>query len=56
MSAVRVVALWSSAMVFPLPLVLVYDAIATEPVNQTSKCDGAEPSAWSLNTLRSRTG
>lgn len=33
MSAVRVVALWSIAVVFPLPLVLVYDAIATEPVN-----------------------
>ena len=33
MSALRVVILWSVAVLFPLPLMLVYDAIATEPVN-----------------------
>lgn len=33
MSALRVVILWSVAVVFPLPLMLVYDALATEPVN-----------------------
>ncbi|MGJ0183935.1 FAD-binding oxidoreductase [Corynebacterium glyciniphilum] len=32
MTALRVIALWASAVVFPLPLMLVYDAISTEPV------------------------
>ena len=33
MNAVRIVALWAVAVVFPLPLMLVYEAVATEPVN-----------------------
>jgi predicted ferric reductase len=33
MTALRVVTLWAAAALFPLPLMLVYDAIATEPVN-----------------------
>lgn len=33
MTALRVVVLWAAAVVFPLPLMLVYEAVATEPVN-----------------------
>lgn len=33
MNALRVIALWAVAVAFPLPLMLVYDTIATEPVN-----------------------
>lgn len=33
MNALRAVALWMTAVVFPMPLVLVYEAVATEPVN-----------------------
>ena len=32
MNALRIAGFWAVAVVFPLPLVLVYDAIATEPV------------------------
>ncbi|BAK33943.1 hypothetical protein MLP_09290 [Microlunatus phosphovorus NM-1] len=33
MSTLRTLAFWAVAVIFPLPLVLVYDAIATEPVS-----------------------
>ncbi|MFF2653103.1 ferric reductase [Streptomyces sp. NPDC058045] len=33
MNALRTVALWAAAVAFPMPLMLVYEAVATEPVN-----------------------
>lgn len=33
MTTLRIIALWATAVLFPLPLMLVYDGIATEPVN-----------------------
>lgn len=33
MNALRIVALWAAAVAFPLPLMLVYEAVATEPLN-----------------------
>ena len=32
-NVLRIVVLWATAVLFPLPLMLVYDAIATEPEN-----------------------
>lgn len=33
MTTLRAIALWAVAVAFPLPLMLVYEAVATEPVN-----------------------
>lgn len=33
MNALRIAALWAAAVLFPMPLMLVYEAVATEPVN-----------------------
>ncbi|WP_202976023.1 hypothetical protein [Rothia uropygialis] len=33
MNALRIIALWAVAVIFPMPLMLVYEAVVTEPVN-----------------------